>query len=106
MHRRTGNCCQRILLPGMLLGLLAGCGGGGGGSGGDAPYVAVTRVVLRGEITANGSPMEVLVDGAPANIDGDTWSFALDLSGDERVVTITMRVKGLVVAARQVSVTQ
>ena len=97
------NHVGRVIVLGSLLAIFISCAGGGGGKKLD---VEVTEVTLRGEFTAIGSPVQVLVDDTPATITGNSWSCPVALTGTERVVTITLRVNNTVISAHQVSITQ
>jgi hypothetical protein len=103
------NSVGCIVVFGSLLAIPISCGGGGGGKGSDVHvplYVEVTEIILRGEFTAIGSPVQVMVDGTPAAITGNSWSCPVVLTDTERVVTITLRVNNTVMSAYQVSITQ
>jgi hypothetical protein len=101
------NSVGCILVFGSLLAIPISCGGGGKGSDVHVPLnVEVTEIILRGEFTAIGSPVQVMVDDTPATITGNSWSCPVALTDTERVVTITLRVNNTAMSAYQVSITQ
>lgn len=73
---------------------------------GEAPVFERANLRGRIDVSPSGALREVLVDGQPATLVGDTWQHEVAVPPAGGEVLVELRVEGRTVAARQLTITQ